>query len=66
MDTLVLQERIARVQAKRELLRGFKAYPNLGSVSQDIDRALSEMDNLMAEFQKAYPNGVLTESTDKN
>jgi hypothetical protein len=62
MDMLVLQERIAKVQGTRELLLGLKRYPNREILSRDIERALVEMDDLMAEFRRAFPNGVLADS----
>jgi hypothetical protein len=62
MDMLVLQERIAKVQGTRELLLGLKRYPNREVLSRDIERALVEMDDLMAEFRRAFPNGVLADS----
>lgn len=62
MDMLVLQERIAKVQGTRELLLGLKRYPNREVLSRDIERALVEMDDLMAEFRWAFPNGVLADS----
>jgi hypothetical protein len=62
MDMLVLQERIAKVQGTRELLIGLKRYPNREVLSRDIERALVEMDDLMAEFRRAFPNGVLADS----
>jgi hypothetical protein len=62
MDMLVLQERIAKVQGTRELLLELKRYPNREILSRDIERALVEMDDLMAEFRRAFPNGVLADS----
>jgi hypothetical protein len=57
MDTQNLQERIAQVENKRELLIKFQADPNLSSLSLDIDQALLEMDDLMTEFRQTFPNG---------
>jgi hypothetical protein len=57
MDTQNLQERIAQVENKRELLIKFQADPNLSSLSLDIDQALIEMDDLMTEFRQTFPNG---------
>ena len=61
MDAKSLQERIAQVESKRELLLKFQADPNLGSLSLDVDQALIEMDDLMAEFRKTFPNGIVEE-----
>jgi hypothetical protein len=32
-------------------------------LSLDIEQALLEMDDLMAEFQRTFPNGVVTTPT---
>jgi hypothetical protein len=60
MDAQNLQERIAQVENKRELLLKFQADPNLGSLSLDIDQALIEMEDLMTEFRQTFPNGRVT------
>jgi hypothetical protein len=60
MDAQNLQERIAQVENKRELLLKFQADPNLSSLSLDIDQALIEMEDLMTEFRQTFPNGRVT------
>ncbi len=60
MDALILQQRIAAVEAKRELLLRLKADPNLGTLALDVDQALLEMDDLMVEFRRTFPTGVVT------
>jgi hypothetical protein len=62
MDAQSLQERIAQVENKRALLLKFQADPTLGTLSLDVDQALIEMDDLMAEFRKTFPNGTIEES----
>jgi hypothetical protein len=59
MDAQNLQERIAQVESKRELLLKFQADPKLSNLALDIDQALTEMDDLMAEFQKTFPDGIV-------
>jgi hypothetical protein len=59
MDAQNLQARIAKVEDKRELLLKFQADPNLSNLSLDVDQALIEMDDLMAEFRKTFPNGIV-------
>ena len=59
MDAQTLQERIAQVESKRALLLKFKADPTLGTLSLDIDQALIEMNDLMAEFQNTFPIGIV-------
>ena len=61
MDTQTLQERVAQVQAKRDLLLKLKADSNLGVLSLDVDQALIEMDDLMSEFRQTFPQTVVVE-----
>ncbi len=60
IDAQNLQERIAQVENKRELLLKFQADPNLSSLSLDIDQALIEIDDLMTEFRQTFPTGRVT------
>jgi hypothetical protein len=59
MDAQSLQERITKVENKRELLLKFQADPNLSTLSLDVDQALTEMDDLMTEFRNTFPNGIV-------
>lgn len=60
MDAQALQERIAQVESKRALLLQFQADPTLGTLSLDVEQALIEMDDLMAEFRQTFPTGVVS------
>jgi hypothetical protein len=66
MDARTLQGRIARVEEKREFLLELKANPNLGGLSLDVDQALIEIDDLMAEFRQIFPDGVVREPIDRS
>lgn len=59
MDAKTLQERIAQVESKRALLLKFQADPTLRTLSLDVDQALIEMNDLMAEFKNTFPNGII-------
>jgi hypothetical protein len=59
MDARSLQKRISEVESKRSLLLKFKADPNLGTLSLDVEQALIEMDDLMAEFRSTFPTGIV-------
>jgi hypothetical protein len=65
MDARTLQGRIARVEEKREFLQQLQTNPNLGTLSLDVDQALIEMDDLMAEFRQVFPDGVVREPNDR-
>ncbi|WP_366944854.1 hypothetical protein [Chamaesiphon sp. GL140_3_metabinner_50] len=59
MNAQALQERIAQVESKRVLLLQFQADLTLGTLSLDVEQALIEMDDLMAEFRQTFPTGVV-------
>ena len=64
MDAQTLQDRDALVENKRELLLKLQADPSIGVLSLDVSQALIEMDDLMIEFRKTFPNGIVTGSID--
>ena len=59
MDAKSLQERVAQVETKRSLLLKYQADSTLGTLSLDVDQALIEMDDLMAEFRQTFPTGFV-------
>lgn len=59
MDLTTLQSRIDRIEGKRALLLQYRSNPALDSLSLDIEQALIEMDDLMADFRATFPNGVV-------
>jgi hypothetical protein len=63
MDVQGLQLRIDRVASKRALLLQYQSDPTLQSLSLDIEQALLEMDDLMAEFRRTFPNEVVSAPT---
>lgn len=66
MDARTLQGRIARVEEQRELLLELKAGTNIGTLALDVDQALIEMDDLMAEFRQTFPDGVVRDPIDRS
>lgn len=58
MDTQTLIERIALVKTKRESLLTLLEQPNLGSLRIDVNQALEEMDDLLDEFKRTFPEEV--------
>ena len=59
MDAKTLQNRIALVENKREMLLKLQTDPSIGVLSLDVSQALIEMDDLMTEFRRTFPNGVM-------
>lgn len=55
MDIQTLKERVAIVEGKRESLLSLLEQPNLGSLRIDVNQALEEMDDLLDEFKRTFP-----------
>ena len=55
MDTETIKQRINAVQNKREYLLSLLEQPNLGILRIDVNQALEEMDELIDEFQRTFP-----------
>ena len=55
MDTQTLKERVAIVEGKRDELLRLLEQPNLGSLRIDVNQALEEMDDLLDEFRRTFP-----------
>lgn len=55
MDPQTLQERIALIEDKRESLLRLLEQPNLGTLRIDVNQALEEMDDLIDEFKRTFP-----------
>ncbi len=55
MDTQTLKERVAIVEGKRESLLRMLEQPNIGSLRIDVNQALEEMDDLIDEFRRTFP-----------
>ena len=52
----VLKERFIAIASKRELLVQLSLKDNLGSLSIDVVQALEELDDLLIEFKKVFPD----------
>ena len=55
MDPQTLRERIALIEGKRDSLVRLLEQPNLGTLRIDINQALEEMDDLIDEFKRTFP-----------
>jgi hypothetical protein len=56
MDANSLKERVNKIATKRELLVRLSTDATLGDLSIDVSQALLEMDDLLAEFKKTFPD----------
>lgn len=56
MDLQTIKERIAVVRNKREYLLSLLEQQNLGTLRIDVNQALEEMDDLIDEFKRTFPD----------
>lgn len=59
MDAQTIKERVAKVQTQREYLLSLLEQPNLGTLRVDVNQALEEMDDLIDEFRRTFPETVI-------
>jgi len=55
MEPETLRDRIALIESKRESLVQLLEQPSLGTLRIDINQALEEMDDLIDEFRRTFP-----------
>lgn len=56
MDTQAIRDRVELIRSKREVLVKLLEQPDLGMLRIDVNQALEEMDDLLAEFESVFPN----------
>ena len=55
MDLQTIRERVALIEGKRDSLVRLLEQPNLGTLRIDVNQALEEMDDLIDEFRRTFP-----------
>jgi hypothetical protein len=55
MSLVDVQAQINQLERKREILIQLLEQPDLGTLRIDVDQALEEMDDLIAEFRRVFP-----------
>lgn len=55
MDSQSLKERIYAIESKRETLLRLLEQPDLGTLRIDVNQALEEIDDLLDEFKRTFP-----------
>lgn len=60
MEPETIRERIAIVESKRDSLLRLLEQPNLGNLRIDVNQALEEMDDLVDEFKRTFPEAGAT------
>lgn len=51
-----IQERISLVESQREVLLELLEQPDLGILRIDVNQALEELDDLIDEFKRTFPD----------
>lgn len=59
MDAQTIRERVAVIEQKREVLLRLLEKPNLGIMRIDVNQALEEIDDLLDEFKRTFPDTKL-------
>lgn len=59
MEAQAIKDRVIAVKAKREYLLELLEKPNLGTLRLDVTQALEEMDDLLDEFRRTFPNELI-------
>jgi hypothetical protein len=57
LDMQALRDRITVIEAKRESLLRLLEQPNLGTLRIDVNQAIEEIDELLDEFRRTFPEG---------
>ncbi len=55
-DVPGLQERFKTIENKRDSLIQLLEQPNLGTLRIDVNQALEEIDDLIDEFKRTFPD----------
>jgi hypothetical protein len=56
MDIDTIRERIQKIESKRESLVRLLEQPDLGTLRIDVNQAIEEMDDLIDEFKRTFPD----------
>jgi hypothetical protein len=57
MDVESMRERIKQIESKREALVRLLEQPDLGTLRIDVNQAIEEMDDLLDDFKRTFPEG---------
>jgi hypothetical protein len=54
-DPQTLRERFIQIRSKRDSLLRLLEQPNLGTLRIDVNQALEELDDLIDDFNRTFP-----------
>ncbi|MBD2186475.1 hypothetical protein H6S82_19720 [Planktothrix sp. FACHB-1355] len=60
MEPQTIKERISLIESKREALLRLLEQPDLGTLRIDVNQALEEMDDLIDEFKRTFPDAEVS------
>lgn len=58
MDSQAMRERLTVIESKRQFLVQLLEQPNLGILRIDVNQALEELDELIDEFKRTFPESI--------
>lgn len=58
LDPETLRERITLIEGRRESLVKLLEQPDLGTLRIDVNQALEELDDLIEEFKRTFPDAA--------
>lgn len=56
LDMQLIKEKVRVVESKRESLLKLLEQPDLGTLRIDVNQALEELDDLLDEFKRTFPD----------
>jgi hypothetical protein len=59
MDVQVLKDQVRSIVAKRDYLLSLLDRADLGPIRIDVNQALEELDDLIAEYEEAFPGEAI-------
>lgn len=59
VDPQVMREQFTQIEGKREFLVKLLEQPNLGTLRIDVNQAIEEVDDLIDEFKRTFPDGAI-------
>ena len=62
MDAQIMREQIGQIESKRQSLVQLLERPDLGTLRIDVNQALEEMDDLIDEFKRTFPEAEAPQS----
>jgi len=60
MDTTTIRTRVRAIEAKRSVLLDLLENPDIGTLRIDVNQALEEIDDLLEEFDRTFPESEST------